>query len=80
MPTDPALEDRVLAVIDQLAPELIDAVQRAVRIASIEPKYPGQSYDELVGRESEVAQLVSAVHAESGADGWRALARLQRPH
>ena len=68
MPTDPTLEDRVLAAIDQLAPELIAAVQHAVRIASIEPKYPGQSYDELVGRESEVAQLVSAVHAESGAE------------
>ena len=68
MPTDPALEDRVLAAIDQLAPELIAAVQRAVQIASIEPKYPGQSYDELVGRESEVARLVSAVHAESGAE------------
>lgn len=68
MPTDPALEERVLAEIDRLEPELVDAVQRAVRIASIEPKYPGQDYDALVGRESEVAHLVSAVHAEAGAD------------
>ncbi len=61
-------EDRVLAEIDRLVPELLDATQRAVRIASIEPKYPGQSYDDLVGRESEVARLVSAVHAEAGAE------------
>ena len=50
MPTDPALEDRVLAEIDRLAAELVDAVQRAVRIASVEPKYPGEDYDALVGR------------------------------
>jgi acetylornithine deacetylase len=66
--TDGATEERVLAEIDRLAPELLDAVERAVRIASIEPKYPGQSYDELVGRESDVARLVSAVHAEAGAE------------
>lgn len=68
MPIDPALEDRVLAEIDALEGELVDALQRAVRIASVEPKYPGQSYDELVGREGEVARLVSAVHAEAGAE------------
>ncbi|MFM7694121.1 MAG: hypothetical protein ACKO7U_07445, partial [Actinomycetota bacterium] len=68
MPIDPALENRVLAEIDALSDELVDALRRAVRIASVEPKYPGQSYDELVGREGEVAHLVSAVHAEAGAE------------
>ena len=68
MPTDPALEDRVLAEIDRLAPELVDALQRAVRIASVEPKYPGEDYDALVGREGDVARLVSEVHAEAGAE------------
>lgn len=61
------LEDRVLAEIDALADDLVADLQRAVRIASVEPKYPGQSYDELVGREGEVARLVSAVHAAAGA-------------
>ncbi len=64
----PPLTDRVLAQVDELAPELIETLQRAVRIASVEPKYPGQSYDELVGRESEAARLVSEVHAAAGAE------------
>jgi acetylornithine deacetylase len=68
MGVDQAVEERVLAEVDKLAPELIDAVQRAVRIASIEPKYPGQSYDELVGKESEVAQLVAKIYAEANAE------------
>lgn len=68
MPIDPALEDRVLAEIDALSDALVDALRRAVRIASVEPKYPGQSYEDLVGREGEVARLVSAVHAEAGAE------------
>ena len=63
--------ERVLAEVDRLAPELLDTVQRAVRIASVEPKYPGQSYDDLVGRESEVARLVAEVHAAGRRRGRR---------
>ena len=60
--------DRVLAEVDALVPELLASIQAAVRIASVEPKYPGQSYDELVGRESEVARLVAAVYEQAGAE------------
>lgn len=61
-------EERVLAEVDRLVPELLEAVQAAVRIASIEPKYPGQDYDALVGRESEVARLVARVYEQAGAE------------
>ena len=60
--------ERVLAAVDALVPELLASVAEAVRIASVNPKYPGQSHDELVGRESEVAALVSRVHAAAGAE------------
>ena len=60
--------ERVLAEVDALVPELLESVQAAVRIASIEPKYPGQDYDALVGRESEVARLVAAVYEQAGAE------------
>ena len=60
--------ERVLAEVDGLVPELLESVQAAVRIASIEPKYPGQDYDALVGRESEVARLVAAVYEQAGAE------------
>ena len=65
---DEVTAERVLAEVDRLAPELLDAVQRAVRIASVNPKYPGQSYDDLVGRESEVAKLVAEVYGQAGAE------------
>ncbi len=68
MSIDAALEDRILDEIDALADELVADLQRAVRIASIEPKYPGEAYADLVGREGEVARLVSAIHASAGAE------------
>ncbi len=68
MPVDPAIQERVLAEIDRLTPELVRTVQQAVRIASINPKYPGQDYATLVGLESEVAQLVASIYTEAGAE------------
>ena len=66
--TDKATVERVLSEVDRLATELLAAVQRAVGIASVNPKYPGQSYDDLVGRESEVARLVAQVYEQAGAE------------
>ncbi|MEO7097116.1 MAG: M20/M25/M40 family metallo-hydrolase, partial [Polyangiales bacterium] len=58
----------VIKRINALQHELVDEISKAVRIPSVNPKYPGQVYDEVVGRESEVAQLVTAIHAEAGAE------------
>ena len=55
----------------------IDALQRrargrdrskAVRIPSVNPKYPGQVYDEVVGGEGEVSKFVGEVYAALGAE------------
>ena len=48
--------DQVLSEIEAGRDELLAAVSEAVRIASVNPKYPGQVYDEVVGGEGEVSQ------------------------
>ena len=53
---------RVTARIDALRDELVDTIARAVRIPSVNPKYPGQVYDEVVGGEGEVSKLVGEVY------------------
>ncbi len=53
---------QVTARIDALRDELVDAIARAVRIPSVNPKYPGQVYDEVVGGEGEVSKLVGEVY------------------
>jgi acetylornithine deacetylase len=65
---DVALRERVSAAVDALVPRLIESVSAAVRIPSINPKYPGQSYDDHVGRESEVSALVAEIYREAGAE------------
>ena len=44
---------RVTDRIDALRDDLVDTISRAVRIASVNPKYPGQVYDDVVGGEAQ---------------------------
>ena len=65
-PSDPVRA--VLEQIDALQSDLLDAVSRAVQIPSVNPKYPGQVYDEVVGGEGEVSRFVARYYEELGAE------------
>jgi acetylornithine deacetylase len=58
----------VLAEVDRLRGELVKAVSDAVRIQSVNPKYPGQVYDEVVGGEGEVSKHFAGIYRELGCD------------
>jgi len=66
--TDQELVTRVSAAIDGLAAEMIDALSEVVRIPSVNPKYPGQVYDEVVGGEGEVSKVFARHYAALGAE------------
>ena len=59
---------QVIKRIDSLQHELVDEISKAVRIPSVNPKYPGQVYDDVVGGEGEVSKLVAEVYKALGAD------------
>lgn len=70
-PTDdtaPRLRQRIIAAVDRMAPEIVDSLAQIVRIPSINPKYPGQDHDRLVGAEGDVARLVQDLHRAAGAE------------
>lgn len=58
--------DRVLVAVDRLKDELIAAVSAAVRIPSINPTYPGEVYDEVVGGEGEVSRYMAGLYERIG--------------
>lgn len=60
--------DAVLAEIDAMEGEILDALSELVRIPSITPKYPGLDYDEHVGGESRCNQALSATFAAAGCE------------
>lgn len=62
------LVTRVAAAIDGLADEMIEALSEVVRIPSVNPKYPGQIYDEVVGGEGEVSKVFARHYAALGAE------------
>ena len=63
-----ATDARISAAVDDLQTEVIEAVSAAIRIPSVNPRYPGQSYDEIVGGEGEVARLMASLYEGSGCE------------
>lgn len=68
MTLEPGLCETVLARVDALARELVETLSKAVQIESVNPKYPGQAYDEVVGGEGAVAKLVAEVYRGIGCE------------
>ena len=64
---DEALVAKVSSTIDALASEMIDALAEVVRIPSVNPKYPGQVYDDVVGGEGEVSKAFAQHYEDLGA-------------
>jgi acetylornithine deacetylase/succinyl-diaminopimelate desuccinylase family protein len=60
--------ERVLAAVDASRDELVEAVSEAVRIASVNPRYPGQDYDAVVGGEGRVSSLLAEIYRDLGAE------------
>ena len=59
---------QVSARIDALRDELVAEISRAVRIESVNPKYPGQVYQDVVGGEGEVSKLMGEIYRGLGAE------------
>ncbi len=66
--TGGAAADRVGARIDGLRDELLATLSTAIGIRSVNPTYADQDYDDLVGGETEVSQLLAGIYRESGAE------------
>lgn len=62
------LEQRVLAAVEDGRDELLQTISRAVQTPSVNPRYPGQAYEDVVGGEGKVSRLVAEVYAQLGAE------------
>ncbi len=65
---DQRLVDSVTTKIDALAGEMIDSLSAVVRIPSVNPRYPGQVYDDVVGHEGAVSKVFGRHYADLGAE------------
>ena len=68
MTNDAGQLERVFAEIERLRGDLVEAVSGAVRIPSVNPKYPGQVYDEVVGGEGETSKFIARYYEALGCD------------
>ncbi|MGW4793434.1 ArgE/DapE family deacylase [Nonomuraea sp. NPDC004297] len=58
----------VLDQVDRLAERMVSSLADAIAVPSVNPKYPGQDYDKVVGAESDVSALLADLYAEAGAE------------
>ncbi|HKO26711.1 MAG TPA: ArgE/DapE family deacylase [Solirubrobacteraceae bacterium] len=54
--------------MDDQRDELINAISTAVQIPSVNPRYPGQVYEDIVGGEGEVSRFVAGIYRDVGAE------------
>ena len=59
---------RAVTAVDALADDLVRTLSEVIAIPSVNPKYPGQVYDDVVGLEGRVSRLVGEIYADAGAE------------
>jgi acetylornithine deacetylase len=59
--------DRVIARIDSMRDEIAGQASSLVRIESVNPKYPGTVYDDVVGGESDASRFMAQLYRDAGA-------------
>lgn len=60
--------ERVLKGVEALKDELVDAVSAVIQLPSVNPRYPGQRYEEVVGGEGEVARFLGGLYEQAGCE------------
>jgi acetylornithine deacetylase len=58
----------VLDRIDTMSGEIADKLSELIRIPSVNPKYPGQDYDKMVGGEGLVSFAMADLYRRAGAE------------
>jgi acetylornithine deacetylase len=67
-PVGDQLAKALAAAVDRLGGDLIGAVADAIRIPSVNPRYPGEDYDATVGGEGRVGRHVAALYRRAGCE------------
>jgi len=67
-PLPDELVKRVLDEVDVLAERIVASTAEIIRIPSVNPKYPGQDYDKVVGHEGEASALMAELYRLAGAE------------
>lgn len=62
------MQERLLETVEELRDELVTAVSAAVHIPSVNPRYPGQSYEDVVGGEGDVARYLARLYEAIGCE------------
>lgn len=62
------VRERVLAAVDARRDEIAETLSQVIRIESVNPKYPGQVYDEVVGREGDASKVMAQIYRSIGAE------------
>ncbi|RZL84121.1 MAG: ArgE/DapE family deacylase [Rhodococcus sp. (in: high G+C Gram-positive bacteria)] len=67
-PTGSTQLNTVFDAVDALRDDMVAVLSDVIAIPSVNPKYPGQVYDTVVGAEGRVSELLAEIYQDAGAD------------
>lgn len=62
------IHETVMEAVDALQTEMVSKLSEIIAIPSVNPKYPGQVYDKVVGLEGRVSKVLAEIYEDAGAD------------
>lgn len=70
--TDADQRTAAFKAVDALRDAMVSVLSTIISIPSVNPKYPGQVYDDIVGAEGTVSELLAEIYEDAGAqvDKW----------
>jgi acetylornithine deacetylase/succinyl-diaminopimelate desuccinylase family protein len=67
-PLEDRLIERIGDAVEDLRDELVEALAAAVAVPSVNPMFPGEDRDALLGEEGRVARMIGAHYERAGAE------------
>jgi acetylornithine deacetylase/succinyl-diaminopimelate desuccinylase family protein len=63
-----ATDERIASRIESMRDEILTTTGRLIQIESVNPRYPGTEYADVVGGEGDAARFMGAIYKEMGGD------------
>src|SRR5579875_585701 len=63
-----SLDERIASRVESMREEILTTSSQLIQIESVNPRYPGTTYEDVVGGEGDAARFMAKIYKESGGD------------
>ena len=63
-----SLDERIASRVESMREEILTTSSQLIQIESVNPRYPGTTYEDVVGGEGDAARFMAKIYKETGGD------------